>query len=460
MSKRKKAVVKSVKKKSPAAKTSARKTVKLTGDTFLSRKAVIGVVGMGYVGVPLAVEFGNANYRVVGFDVDSKKIARLNSGDDVILDVEPGSVDRLIKAKRFSATADFRKISQCDAIIICVPTPLDEHKEPNLAPVIAATRSIAPHMRKQQVVVLESTTFPGTTREVIMPILEEGGRKVGKDFFLGFSPERVDPGNLVYKTHNTPKIVSGITNQCLGLVEALYTGVIEQLVPVSCPESAEMAKLLENIFRNVNIALVNELMLLSDRMGVDIWEVIEAASSKPFGYMPFFPGPGVGGHCIPIDPFYLSWKAKEFDFFTNFITLSAEVNENIPYYVVNKTVREINKRLGVGVKGLDIVLFGVAFKKDVDDARNSSAEKIMRELADLGANVSYHDPYVKEYEAGGKVYRSISLGSKKASKARVLIIHTDHSDIDYHGLLENYELVIDTRNVSRTHRRYKNVVKI
>ncbi|MEK8022957.1 MAG: nucleotide sugar dehydrogenase, partial [Candidatus Hydrogenedentota bacterium] len=347
---------------------------------FLNRKATVGIVGLGYVGVPLAVEFGNAGYKVIGFDTLESKVRRINAGEDVILDVEPGSVRTLRDKKKLSATSDFKKIRECDAVIICVPTPLDDHKEPDLHPVRAATHSIAPHVKKGQVIVLESTTYPGTTREVLQPILEAGGMKVGRDFHLGFSPERVDPGNAVYKTKNTPKIVSGITPKCLALIEGLYSGVIDQLVTVSSPETAETAKLLENIFRNVNIALVNELMLLSDRMGIDIWEVIDAAATKPFGFTPFYPGPGVGGHCIPIDPFYLSWKAKEFDFFTNFIMLSAEVNENIPYYVVEKTAREVNLRLGRPIKGMTIMIIGVAFKKNVDDARNTPAEKIMRKL--------------------------------------------------------------------------------
>ncbi len=427
---------------------------------FLNRKATVGIVGLGYVGVPLAVEFGNAGYKVIGFDTLESKVRRINAGEDVILDVEPGSVRTLRDKKKLSATSDFKKIRECDAVIICVPTPLDDHKEPDLHPVRAATHSIAPHVKKGQVIVLESTTYPGTTREVLQPILEAGGMKVGRDFHLGFSPERVDPGNAVYKTKNTPKIVSGITPKCLALIEGLYSGVIDQLVTVSSPETAETAKLLENIFRNVNIALVNELMLLSDRMGIDIWEVIDAAATKPFGFTPFYPGPGVGGHCIPIDPFYLSWKAKEFDFFTNFIMLSAEVNENIPYYVVEKTAREVNLRLGRPIKGMTIMIIGVAFKKNVDDARNTPAEKIMRKLKDFGARVIYHDPWIPEFKLDGVVLKSTPLTSAAALKADVAIIHTDHIDLDMALILKKFKLVIDTRNATKKFGRRSNVVKI
>lgn len=432
----------------------------MTPEKFLKRQAKIGIIGLGYVGVPLAVEFANAGYNVLGFDNAVSKVKRLNAGEDIILDVEHGSVAKLRALKRLSATTDFRRVRECDALIICVPTPLDAHKEPDLEPVVSATRSLAPHLRRGQVIVLESTTYPGTTREVLLPIIEEQGHRIGKDIFLGFSPERVDPGNPVYKTKNTPKIIAGVTPRCLGLIEALYTGVIDQLVPVSSPETAETAKLLENIFRNVNIALVNELMLLSDRMGIDIWEVIDAASTKPFGFTPFFPGPGVGGHCIPIDPFYLSWKAREYDFFTNFITLSAEVNENIPYYVVEKTVREVNRRLGRSVKGMTFIIIGVAFKKNVDDARNTPAEKIMRKLVELGANVVYHDPWVPEFTLDGKKMKSVAIGSAAARKAKVAIIHTDHSNLDLPPILKSYPLVIDTRNATKRLGRRSNVVKI
>ena len=372
------------KTKRPAKKRNG----KLTPDKFISRKAVVGIVGLGYVGIPLAVTFADAGYKVIGIDVDEGKVKHLNAGQDIIRDVEPGSVARLTKAKKLKATTSFKKAAECDALIICVPTPLDDHKEPNLIPLEAAANALVPNLRPGQLIVLESTTFPGTTRDVLKPILETSGLKTGKDIFLSFSPERVDPGNPVYKTKNTPKIVSGLTPTCLRLAQALYTGVIDTLVPVSTPEAAEMAKLLENIFRNVNIALVNELMLLADRMEIDIWEVIEAASSKPFGYMPFYPGPGVGGHCIPIDPFYLSWKAKEYDFFTNFIMLSAEVNENIPFYVVEKTMREVTIRLGKSLNGLGVMILGVAFKPNVEDARNSPAEKIIGDLFKLGAKVT------------------------------------------------------------------------
>ncbi|HBW47440.1 TPA: hypothetical protein DEF17_05855 [bacterium] len=427
---------------------------------FDSREAKVGIVGLGYVGIPLAVEFANAGYEVLGFDNFIQKVKRLNRGEDIIMDVVPGSVMRLKKAKKLSATSDFKRIRECDAVIICVPTPLDDHKEPDLEPVRSATESIAPYVRKNQVFVLESTTYPGTTREVLKPILERGGLKAGKDFFLGFSPERVDPGNPVYKTKNTPKIVSGLTPHCLKLIKALYGGVIEKIIPVSKPESAEMAKLLENIFRNVNIALVNELMLLADRMKIDIWEVITAAATKPFGFMPFMPGPGVGGHCIPIDPFYLSWKAKEFDFFTNFISLSSEVNENIPYYVVDKTVREVNLRLKKPINNTSVLVLGVAFKKDIDDARNSSAKKIISKLLEYGAKVHYHDSYIPTFKVGEKILKSVSLSSKEAKNSDVLLIHTAHSNVDLKALLGRFKLIVDTRNATVHFGHRRNIVKI
>lgn len=427
---------------------------------FDSREAKVGIVGLGYVGIPLAVEFANAGYEVLGFDNFIQKVKRLNRGEDIIMDVVPGSVMRLKKAKKLSATSDFKRIRECDAVIICVPTPLDDHKEPDLEPVRSATESIAPYVRKNQVFVLESTTYPGTTREVLKPILERGGLKAGKDFFLGFSPERVDPGNPVYKTKNTPKIVSGLTPHCLKLIKALYGGVIEKIIPVSKPESAEMAKLLENIFRNVNIALVNELMLLADRMKIDIWEVITAAATKPFGFMPFMPGPGVGGHCIPIDPFYLSWKAKEFDFFTNFISLSSEVNENIPYYVVDKTVREVNLRLKKSINNTSVLVLGVAFKKDIDDARNSSAKKIISKLLEYGAKVHYHDSYIPTFKVGEKILKSVSLSSKEAKNSDVLLIHTAHSNVDLKALLGRFKLIVDTRNATVHFGHRRNIVKI
>lgn len=432
----------------------------MSASDFQARKARIGIVGLGYVGVPLAVEFADAGYRVLGFDNQKSKVTRLNKGEDIILDVAPGSVARLRKAGRIEATADWRRIRECDGIIICVPTPLDDHKEPDLGPVVSATEALAPYLRRGQVIVLESTTFPGTTREVLLPILERGGLKCGRDLHLGFSPERVDPGNEKFKTKNTPKIVSGLTPKCLALIKAMYDGVIDRLVPVSSPETAEMAKLLENIFRNVNIALVNELMLLSDRMGIDIWEVIDAAATKPFGFMPFYPGPGVGGHCIPIDPFYLSWKAKEFDFFTNFITLSAEVNENIPYYVVEKTARLVNERLGKPLKGLTVLMLGVAFKKNVDDARNTPAEKIMLRLTKMGAKVVYHDPFIPEFHLGAKRLRSVGLGSSAARRASVVIIHTDHDNVDVAAVVRRAPLVIDARNATRRLGRRRNIVKL
>lgn len=411
------------------------------------RSARVAVVGLGYVGIPLAVVVGEAGFEVVGYDTSSEKVERLKRGEDVIRDVPEGSVRRLLRAKRFHPTTDPERLTEADVIVVTVPTPLNEHKEPDLSFVRAAAEVIGRNAKQGVLVSLESTTYPGTTREIFLPALSRGRRRrVGKDFFLCYSPERVDPGNPKWNVKNTPKLVAGVTPACGRLGRAFYGAFLDKVVPVSTPEVAETAKLLENIYRNVNIALVNEMMRLADRMGVDIWEVVDAAATKPFGFQSFRPGPGVGGHCIPIDPFYLSWKAKSYDFFTRFILLAAEVNENIPYFAVEKTVRAVNDHLRRSIRGTRVLVLGVTFKPDCDDTRGSSAYKIIGQLLDLGAKVSYHDPFVPSFVVGGKRLRSVSL----RSSAEVLFIHTPHRDVAIEPLLRRFPLVIDARGVTTT----------
>jgi UDP-N-acetyl-D-glucosamine dehydrogenase len=397
---------------------------------------------------------------VTGFDVDRKKVDMLNKGRSYIKHVTATELRKYLATKKFVATTDFARLSKMDAILICVPTPLDAHRNPDLSYVLNTTETIAAHLRKGQLVVLESTTYPGTTDEEMLPILERGGLKGGRDFFLAFSPERENPGDPVYTAENTPKVVGGLTADCLALADALYSQVVARTVPVSSTRAAESAKLLENIFRCVNIALVNELKMIFERMDIDIWEVIRAASSKPFGYMPFYPGPGLGGHCIPIDPFYLTWKAREVDYQTKFIELAGEINTKMPYYVVNKTLEALADK-GKSFKGSKILVLGIAYKKDIDDQRESPSLKIISLLQAKGAKVEYNDPYVPA-SSGHREYPGMSLKSVPLTAARLrrsdaVIIATDHSDYDYKFIVKNAPLVVDTRNAIKKPR--KNVVK-
>lgn len=414
--------------------------------------AVLGVVGLGYVGLPLAVEMASAGYTVVGFDVSAEKAGSVNAGTSYIPDVPSARLAPLVEAGMIAATTDFSEASRCDAIAICVPTPLDEMKEPDTSYMEAAARSVAPYLRPGTLVTLESTTYPGTTEEIIQPILESGGLKVGETLYLAFSPERVDPGNPVYQTKNTPKVVGGVTPACTERAVALYSRFIDTVVPVSTTRAAEMTKLLENIFRSVNIALVNELLQLCERMGIDLWEVIDAAKTKPFGFMPFYPGPGLGGHCIPIDPFYLSWKARQYDFHTEFIELSGKVNESMPYYVVRRLMDAMNEHLGQALKGSRILVVGVAYKADIDDVRESPAIKVIELLRAKGADVVYHDPFVPELEVAGIDVPRVALDAGTVSAADALVIVTNHSNVDYALIAEHARLVLDTRNAMRGRR--------
>lgn len=424
------------------------------------KKACIGVIGLGYVGLPLVKTFLNEGFKVIGFDVDQKKVSHLNQGRSYIKHVTGEDLKPYIREKNFKATADFEILSEVDVIIICVPTPLDPHKNPDLSFVLNTTRVIAKNLRKGQLVVLESTTYPGTTEEEMLPILEASGLKVGKDFYLAYSPERENPGDEIYPTAKIPKVVGGVTPACRKVAKTLYDQIVVRTIPVTAPRVAEATKLLENIFRSVNIALVNEMKMIFERLDIDVWEVIEAASTKPFGFMPFFPGPGYGGHCIPVDPFYMTWKAKEVDYPTKFIELAGEINTLMPYYVVSKTIEKLNER-GKSIKGAKILILGVAYKKDVDDQRESPSLKIISLLQEKGAKISYNDPYVPESKGHrdypGLNLKSTPLGGKMLKRCDAVIIATDHSAYDYDWIVKNASLVIDTRNAVKKKR--KNVIK-
>src|SRR6185312_1099272 len=418
---------------------------------FVARQATIGVIGLGYVGLPLVGAILGSGFAVLGFDIDAEKVAQLNAGRSYIRHIPDATVAAWRRGGRFDAVADFARLGEVDAILICVPTPLTRHREPDLAYVVGTTEAIAPELRPGQLVVLESTTYPGTTREVMQPILERGGLKSGIDFFLAYSPEREDPGNTQFSTTKIPKVVGGDGPDALRLVTALYDQFVSGTIPVSSPETAEAVKLTENIFRAVNIALVNELKMVYAAMGIDVWEVIKAASTKPFGFMPFYPGPGLGGHCIPIDPFYLTWKAREYDISTRFIELAGEVNTRMPHYVVERLAGALNERFGKGVKGTRILLLGIAYKKNVDDIRKSPAFRLMELIEARGATVAYHDRYVPEIplsrehkEFAGR--RSVALTPAALRDCDAALICTDHDEVDYRLVAECCPLLVDTRN--------------
>jgi UDP-N-acetyl-D-glucosamine dehydrogenase len=425
-----------------------------------NKEARIGVIGLGYVGLPLVKLFLHRGFRVTGFDIDPKKTASLNRGRSYIRHISAKELKTFLVKKAFHATTDFSRLRYVDVIIICVPTPLDSHKNPDLSYVLKTTETIVRYLRKGHLVILESTTYPGTTDEEMLPILERAGLRAGRDFFLAFSPERENPGDRIYTTEKIPKVIGGLTPRCRRLANSLYRQVVTRTVPVSSPRVAEAVKLLENIFRSVNIALVNELKIIFERMGIDVWEVIDAASSKPFGYMPFYPGPGYGGHCIPVDPFYLTWKAKEVDYQTKFIELAGEINTRMPYYVVNKTIEALNRQ-DKSIQGARVLVLGIAYKKDIDDQRESPALKIISVLMSKGAKVAYHDPYVSR-SAGHREYpsldlRSVPLTARRLRGSDAVIIATDHSDFDFGWIVEHAPLVVDTRNAVKKKR--KNVIK-
>ena len=423
---------------------------------FLLRKireksASVGIIGLGYVGLPLVKEFHRAGFNVTGFDIDPQKVEMLNNGKSYIRHIPSESIKNLTGDGRFNATTDFTNLKDKDCIIICVPTPLNKNREPDLSYVFNTTKTIAEHLRKGQLIILESTTYPGTTDEDMKKILEETGLKAGKDFYLAYSPEREDPANKDFTTYKIPKVVGGFTRNCLKVAKALYDSFVIRTVPVSSTKVAEATKLLENIYRSVNIALVNEMKVLFDRMGIDIWEVIDASKTKPFGFQAFYPGPGLGGHCIPIDPFYLTWKAREYGFPTRFIELAGEINTSMPQYVVNKVADALNER-GKSTKGSEILILGLAYKKDVDDVRESPSLELIELLRDKGAKVDYNDPYVlkthkmRHYDLK---MSSVPLTEKNLKKYDCVVISTDHSSYDYNFIAKNSRLIVDTRNATK-----------
>jgi UDP-N-acetyl-D-glucosamine dehydrogenase len=424
------------------------------------KRARVGIIGLGYVGLPLIKAFLQAGFRVTGFDIDKKKIDWLMQGRSYIRHISGAELKHFLARRTFSATSDFGRLRNMNAVIVCVPTPLDSHRNPDLSYVLNTTRTISRMLVKGQLIILESTTYPGTTDEEMKPILEECGLRAGKDFFLAFSPEREDPGNKQFHTATIPKVVGGLTRDCLRVAKALYDQVVVRTVPVSSTRVAESSKLLENIFRAVNIALVNELKMIFERMGIDIWEVIKASSTKPFGFMPFFPGPGLGGHCIPIDPFYLTWKAREVDFTTRLIELAGEINTVMPAYVVQKTAEALN-RAGKSLFRSRVLVLGIAYKKDIDDQRESPSLKIISLLQKAGARVDYNDPFVPR-SAGHREYpglklRSVPLTAGRLKKSDAVIIATGHSSYDYVWIVKHAPLVVDTRNAVK--KRSRKVVK-
>jgi UDP-N-acetyl-D-glucosamine dehydrogenase len=411
------------------------------------RSACIGVIGLGYVGLPLAVEFARAGYHVIGYDVSEDVVEGVAAGRSHIIDVASESVAVMVEAGRLEATSEENRLGEMDAVLIAVPTPLSKTRDPDMSYVTAAAQAAARHVRPGMLIVLESTTYPGTTREVILPKIEADGLTVGEDVFLAFSPERVDPGNPVWTTKNTPKVVGGITPACTEVAVALYTVALETIVPVSTTETAELVKLLENTFRSVNIALVNEMAIVCDKLGVDVWEVVEAAATKPFGFMKFMPGPGIGGHCIPLDPHYLAWKMRTLNYKTRFIDLASEINSEMPALVAEKVSRALNDERKA-VNGSRVLVLGVAYKKDIDDIRESPALDIIRLLEEAGAEIAYHDPYVARFRDDGHEHDSVALTDEEIDKADAVVIVTDHSNVDYQRLLDRSRVIVDTRNVT------------
>ncbi len=409
------------------------------------KKAKIGIIGMGYIGIPLGLEFAGTGFSVTGFDKDSARVKEINSGKQVMKHIPAKSMKEFVKKNNGSSTTEFSEIRDMDCLIICVPTPLDEHEQPDMSYIESASKEIGKNLRKGQLIVLESTTYPGTTREIVKPILEKSKLKAGKDFFLAYSPEREDPGNKEFSVSAIPKVMGGLTDNCLRLTSNLYKNIVSETVEVSSLETAEATKLMENIFRAVNIAMVNELKLIFSRMGINIWEVIDAAKTKPFGFMPFYPGPGMGGHCIPIDPFYLSWKAKEYNTEAKFIELAGEINRKMTEQIAHRIGRALNDDKK-SIRGSKILIVGVAYKKDIDDIRESPALRIIHLLKHKGAKITYHDPNVKNVGP----LKSLDLTQNTINEQDAIVITTDHTNIDYKSLGKHAKLIVDTRNIMAT----------
>jgi UDP-N-acetyl-D-glucosamine dehydrogenase len=423
-----------------------------------SKKAVLGVIGLGYVGLPLAVEKAKAGFSTIGFDIQKDKVDKVNLGINYIGDVINEDLKGIVKSGKLRATLDFSEVAKADAVCICVPTPLDNYQQPDLSYVKSSAESIVPFMHKDMLIILESTTYPGTTKELLLPILEKSGLKCGVDFYLAFSPERVDPGNLSFKTKNTPKVVGGITKECTEIAALMYESILEApIYKVSSPEIAEMEKILENTYRNINIGLVNELAILCNRMGINIWEVIDAAKSKPYGFQAFYPGPGLGGHCIPLDPYYLSWKAREFGFHTSMIESSMMINDKMPEYCVERASKILNK-FKKPMNGSKILVLGVAYKQDIDDYRESPGIDVIIELEKLGAQVEYYDPFISEYKEHKSSKKSlIGLTRSVISKFDLVIITAAHTKIDYLLIQESAKFIFDTKNAMKNIKNRENI---
>jgi UDP-N-acetyl-D-glucosamine dehydrogenase len=415
-----------------------------------NKTAVIGVVGLGYVGLPLAVEKAKAGYKTIGFDVQKSKIDMVNKGENYIGDVVDKDLVNVVKAGTLKATEDFSFIKDVDCVAICVPTPLDAYQQPDISYVKNSTEAIAEYMHKGMLIVLESTTYPGTTEELLLPILEKkSGLKCGEDFYLAFSPERVDPGNLIYKTKNTPKVVGGVGKDSTEVAAVMYRKVLESDVfEVSSPAVAEMEKILENTYRNINIGLVNEMAIICEKMGINVWEVIEAAKTKPYGFQAFYPGPGLGGHCIPLDPYYLTWKAREYDYHTKLIETSGEINNYMPQYVIERASKILNK-YRKPLNGSKVLVLGVAYKQDIDDYRESPALKVIENFQKEGTEVIFHDPYVASYKYKGEVYIGAELSAKLLQEVDLVVITTAHTKFNYEFILENSKVIFDTKNAMK-----------
>ncbi|HYV98224.1 MAG TPA: nucleotide sugar dehydrogenase [Gemmatimonadaceae bacterium] len=430
----------------PAARSDSSVAEQLLA-SFNDRSAVIGLIGLGYVGLPLAMEFAEAGFTVIGYDIGERVVALLNRGESHIQDVPAAQVKKHVDAGRFKPTTVESALAQASAISIAVPTPLSKTRDPDMSYVISAADAIARQAKQGSLIVLESTTYPGTTRELLQARLEARGMTVGKDVFLAFSPERVDPGNPTWHTKNTPKVVGGVTADCTRVAAALYRCCIDTVVPVSSPEAAELVKLLENTFRSVNIAMVNEMALVCDRLGVDVWEVINAAATKPFGFMKFTPGPGIGGHCIPLDPHYLAWKMRQLNYKTRFIDLASDINSAMPEVVVDKVALALNER-SRAVRGSRVLVLGVAYKRDIDDMRESPALDVIRLLEQRGAHVAYHDPHVAKFREEEHEHSSVPLTDEELARADAVVIVTDHKAVDYQRVVDLASLVVDTRNAT------------
>lgn len=425
-----------------------------------NKEIVVGVVGLGYVGLPLAVEKAKAGFKTIGFDVQNEKVRLVNEGHNYIGDVIDSDLKSLVEKGMLSATTDFSFIKDVDFIAICVPTPLDEHQQPDISYVENSAVSISTHLTKNTMVVLESTTYPGTTEELIKPILEKGsGLVCGKDFYLGFSPERVDPGNLVYKTKNTPKVVGAIGKDATEVIAKMYRAVLgAEIYEVSCPAVAEMEKILENTYRNINIGLVNELAMLCEKMGISLWEVVDAAKTKPYGFQAFYPGPGLGGHCIPLDPYYLDWKAREYGFHTSLIQASGLINDRMPEYCVERASKMLSTRFKKAMNGAKVLVLGIAYKNDIDDYRESPALKVIEILEKEGAIVEFYDPWIKEYKYKGKIHKGLTeLSKEKVSEEDLVMFTTAHSNYDYEMISKNAKVIFDTRNAMKNIKDRKNI---